>query len=638
MYSIDCIIKVPLPGLNQDRIDWSVKLMLCIYLYRIYDNQFNFNRMCELPLRWSLPRHVKLFWLVLFLYGLTNTVNAKDEYFPYKITILQPELESKFQPLLRNTLQQNRENLEQAGIHMSVNKLIHHEMDLLARVLRSEGFYEQNVDYLKIKNSVEYRIEPGRAFHIEHFRILSRQADIRLPAADTLGLKQGMRLRAADVLAAKASLDRYVRDHNCLWQVASSYEVRLNRMAATADINFTVKPARQVKLGKIAITGLKTVHESFVRRNLKLQPGQCYRNTAIEKARLRLLQDGLFSMVNAKVSPPINGLVNLNINLKERHNKTIQLGAGYSTDESISLTAGWEHRNLFGNAERLDIQGKLSQLYKTLDSTLTIPAFRNPRQALVLEAKLSDEHLAAYDALGITLNATIKRKLAKHLVASAGLQDKFLSIREIDHKDINNLLSFPVILEYDGRDNVLDPHKGWVASLKLQPFVDLLNPDIHFLKTTLGASVYHTLPGIKFTPTLAARAVIGSINGVATDTVPADERFYAGGGGSVRGYSYQKLGPLIKGIPTGGRSLLEVSMETRLRFTKKWGGVLFIDGGNVYASQIPKFNQGLRWAFGVGARYFTSLAPIRLDIGFPINGRKGIDGTFQLYISLAQAF
>lgn len=612
--------------------------MLCIYLYRIYDNPINFNRIYNLPFRWLRPRHIKLFWLALFLYGLTNAVHAKDGFFPYEIKILQPELENRFQPLLRTTLQQNRDNLEQAGIQLSAGKLRHHEMDLLAKVLRSEGFYEQSISYSRINGTVVYRVDPGRAFHIENFSIHSQQANIKLPAADTLGLKQGMRLRAEDVLAAKAALERYVRDHNCLWQVAVSYAVRLKRMAATADIDFTVKPAKQVKLGKITFSGLQTVHESYVRRELKLEPGQCYRHTAIEKARLRLLQDGLFSMVDTRLSPPANGLVNLNVDLKERHHKTIKLGAGYSTDEGIGLTAGWQNRNFFGNAEHLDITGKLSRLYKTLNSTLTIPAFRNPRQALVLDAELADEHLTAYDALGVTLTATLKRQLVKHLVVSAGLQDKFRSIREIDHKDTHNLLSFPAILEYDGRDNLLDPHKGWVASLKLQPFIDMLNPDVRFLKTTLGASIYHTIPGIKFTPTLAARAVIGSINGVATATVPADERFYAGGGGSVRGYAYQKLGPLVQGEPTGGRSLLEVSLEARLRFTEKWGGVVFIDGGNAYDSQLPNFNRGLRWAAGVGARYFTSLAPIRLDIGFPINGRSGIDNTFQLYISLAQAF
>ena len=588
--------------------------------------------------RWLIPRSFTLYWLLIIASGLPCPANAGDNFFPFKIVILRPELEDKFQPLLQNTLQQNRDSLKQAGLQMADAKLIRHEMDLLTKVLKSEGFYEQNISYTQSNDTVEYRVDTGQAFHIENFSLHSQQTDIKLPAPDKLGLKTGMRLRAADVLAAQATLDQYVREHNCLWQVASSYEVRLNRGTDTANVDFTVKPSEQVKLGEISFTGLETVHDAFVRQELKLHPGQCYRNTDIEKARLHLLQNGLFSMVDSRASPPVNGSVNINFDFKERHHKTIKLGAGYSTDESISLTAGWQHRNFFGNAERLDIEGKLSSLYQTLDSTLTIPAFRRPNQALILEAELANEQLDAYDALGVTMSVTLKRKLAKHLVASIGIQDKFRSIKEIGHEDTHNLLSLPAILEYDERDNLLDPRKGWAASVKLQPFIDLLNPDVYFLKSTLGGSVYHTLTGVKLTPTLAARAVLGSINGVDTATVPADERFYAGGGGSVRGYPFQKLGPLINGEPAGGRSLLEVSVEARMRFTEKWGGVLFVDGGNVYDSQIPKFDQGLRWAFGVGARYITSLAPIRLDIGFPINGRSGIDDTFQIYISLAQAF
>jgi len=585
-----------------------------------------------------MPHCFTLFWLVILISGLPGPVIAEDDFFPFSITIMRPELVEKFQPLLRTTLEQNRDNQKQAGLQMSDSKLIRHEMELLTRLLRSEGFYEQNISYVQTDNTVEYRVDTGRAFHIENYRIDSPQADIKLPEQDKLGLKKDMRLRAADVLAAQSELDKYVREHNCLWQSGSSYKVSLNHKDATADIVFTVKPATQVKLGGVTLSGLDTVHEAFVRQELQLKPGQCYRNIDIEKARLRLLQDGLFTTVDTSVSAPVNGLVNLNVELKERHHKTVKLGAAYSTDESISLTAGWQHRNFFGNAERLDIEGKVSSLYRTLDSTLTIPAFRDPRQALILEAELVDENLVAYDALGLTLTATLRRRLARHLVVSGGVQYKFRAITEIDHDDTHSLLSLPAILEYDGRDNLLDPRRGWVASVKLQPFVDMMNTDIHFLKSTLGISTYRTLPAMKFEPTLAARAVIGSINGVDVGTVPADERFYSGGGGSVRGYPFQKLGTLDNGEPSGGRSLLEFSFETRLRFTEKWGGVVFIDGGNVYDSQLPKFNQGLRWAFGVGARYLTSLAPIRLDIGFPINGRSGIDDPFQLYISLAQAF
>jgi len=344
------------------------------------------------------------------------------------------------------------------------------------------------------------------------------------------------------------------------------------------------------------------------------------------------------SLVDSRVSKPVDGQVAIRFELKESHHRTIKAGVGYSTDESISLTADWQHRNIFGRAELLEVEGKVSKLFKILDTTLTYPTFRRPGQALVLEAQLATENLEAFDSQGMTLSASLQRKLARYLTATAGIQYKFKSVQESGGKDNFALIALPVSLGYDRRDNILDPRSGWVTSVALQPFLDSLDPDILFLKTTLGASIYRTFPDVPLAPTVAARSVVGMINGIDTDTVPASERFYAGGGGSVRGYPFQKLGPLLDGNPRGGRSVLEFSLEARFRFTNDWGGVVFMDGGNVYDDPYPRFDKGLRWAAGVGARYYTSFAPIRLDIAFPIDRRGGVDDAFQIYISLAQAF
>ena len=137
---------------------------------------------------------------------------------------------------------------------------------------------------------------------------------------------------------------------------------------------------------------------------------------------------------------------------------------------------------------------------------------------------------------------------------------------------------------------------------------------------------------------LSARTRIGSIIGQETDELPANKRFYSGGGGSVRGYEFQSIGPEDdKGDPTGGRSVLEVSGEVRLRVTEDIGLVPFIDGGTVSEQPFPDFDERFLWAGGLGLRYFTGIGPLRLDVAFPINGRDS-DDIFQFYISLGQAF
>ena len=109
------------------------------------------------------------------------------------------------------------------------------------------------------------------------------------------------------------------------------------------------------------------------------------------------------------------------------------------------------------------------------------------------------------------------------------------------------------------------------------------------------------------------------------------------GGGSGRGYGYQEIGPRdVNNDPVGGRSLAEFSVETRIRFGQSFGIVPFFDGGNLYAPALPDFT-GLRYGTGIGVRYYSSFGPIRVDVGTPLNPRRG-DSRIAIYVSLGQAF
>ena len=106
----------------------------------------------------------------------------------------------------------------------------------------------------------------------------------------------------------------------------------------------------------------------------------------------------------------------------------------------------------------------------------------------------------------------------------------------------------------------------------------------------------------------------------------------------MRGFGYQLAGDLDDDHnPLGGRSLLELSGEVRLRLTETIGVVAFVDAGSAFSSAVPDFNETLRVGAGPGLRYFSPIGPVRLDIGLPVNKRDS-DDTFQLYVSLGQAF
>jgi translocation and assembly module TamA len=138
--------------------------------------------------------------------------------------------------------------------------------------------------------------------------------------------------------------------------------------------------------------------------------------------------------------------------------------------------------------------------------------------------------------------------------------------------------------------------------------------------------------------TLAGQIGVGSILGGSLFSLPADERFYAGGGRSVRGYPYKTISPLRDGHPIGGRSMLELSFELRWKFAENMGMVGFLDGGSAFESSYPDFGEDLLWGAGTGFRYFTPIGPLRVDVGFPLNRRDHLDDSFELYISIGQAF
>jgi translocation and assembly module TamA len=138
---------------------------------------------------------------------------------------------------------------------------------------------------------------------------------------------------------------------------------------------------------------------------------------------------------------------------------------------------------------------------------------------------------------------------------------------------------------------------------------------------------------------LAFRARVAQVAGEPTATLPANHRLYAGGAGSIRGYEFQSVGPLdANNDPLGGRSLVTFGGEIRWRITETIGIVPFLDGGNVYDSTVPDFGEKFFWGTGVGFRYYTDFGPLRADIAFPLDRRKGIDDAYQFYISLGQAF
>jgi translocation and assembly module TamA len=268
-------------------------------------------------------------------------------------------------------------------------------------------------------------------------------------------------------------------------------------------------------------------------------------------------------------------------------------------------------------------------------------------QTLNLQFSASHQKFAAYTAKTIDLAGYIERQsnfiwqkkwtwsyggewlgtIERGVFSSAGLKStqKF------------TIGAIPLALGYDGSDSLLDPTRGFRLSGRLSPEISFHGGHFNYGRAQLDASAYHP---VRDRVVVAGRVRLGTIFGAGLFNIAPSRRLYAGGGGSVRGYGYQQLGPKDQdGDPIGGRGLAEFALETRIRL-KQFGGnfgvVPFFDGGTLTSSASPDFGHW-RYAAGLGVRYYSSFGPIRVDFGVPLNRQKG-DGPFAVTVSLGQAF
>ena len=202
------------------------------------------------------------------------------------------------------------------------------------------------------------------------------------------------------------------------------------------------------------------------------------------------------------------------------------------------------------------------------------------------------------------------------------------------------MLGIPLGLVYNSANSLLDATKGQGITLSVTPYTGEYEGMFTIVRSRADAQFYFPLKKDKFV--LALRGSLGAVYGADSYEIPPSARFYSGGGGSVRGYEYQSLGPRNEdNDPLGGNALAEVSAEGRWKFTPEWGVVAFVDGGTAFGDapgqSSQPFDDEMRWGAGVGLRYYTAIGPVRFDVATPLNPRDD-DDSLQFYISIGQSF
>ena len=498
---------------------------------------------------------------------------------------------------------------------------------------------------------VKASVAPGPLYRLRNIAV---EGAVPADARARLDLAPGQPAVAAAVLAAGARFLAALQEDGYPLAKVDPPEAVANPQDHTLDVTFRVAPGRRAVIGRIAFAGLSSVNERFVRNRLPLQPGQLYQPSAIDAARQDLASLGVFSGVSAHAGTTIapDGTIPVTFDVKERAAHAVGITGAYSTDLGGSLATTWSDRNLFGNAEQLNLSGTATGLGGTAINGLGYnvaaqflkPDFLRRDQTLEGDVATLKQDLQAYDQQAVTAGAALNRKLSPRWTISLGLSAETERIRQEGVARSYTLVGLPLRAKYDstGLLNPLDdPAGGMRATFSATPTQSLGGSSGTFVVLQASGSTYLDLGDLWFggngRSILALRGLVGGVEGTSQFGLPPDQRFYGGGSATVRGFKYQSIGPLFAdGNPIGGTAIDAATIEFRQRLFGDFGAAAFVDAGQVSAGGLP-FGGTLRVGAGVGVRYYTPIGPVRLDVAIPMNRPPGGD-RFEIYIGLGQAF
>jgi translocation and assembly module TamA len=525
------------------------------------------------------------------------------------------------------------------------------DIEQLLPAVQGAGYWEARldlaIDETKQPAKVIITVVPGPLYTLKSYTLVTPTGGSPPPLKKDVssGLEPGAPAKSAPVLAAQQIIvDAYAKEGRPFAKVADR-KVVIDRATHTMTVTYVLDAGPSERFGPTRIMGLSMIDKEIVERRIKWRRGADYDADVVETTRKALLDTGLFSTV--RIDPATatadQAEAPMTIALTERAPRSVGAGANYDTNLGLGGHAFWEHRNLFGAAEDLRLSAEVADHRLAGLARLKKPDFLATDQNWVNEAELAQEKYDPYDAERLRLLSGIDRQLDSQLRLGAGIQVEAAQVTQralfdsVSPKFDYVLLGLPLSLHRDTTDDQLNPTRGNRETLTATPYTSLSGADLNFVSFEGRVSGYQKIgEGDRFVT--AGYAALGSIVGARLNELPADKRLYLGGGGSVRAYGFQRIGPdAPNGLPTGGISSLEFGVEMRIKITESIGVVPFLEAGNVYKESLPHLADGFFYGGGVGFRYYTPIGPLRLDIAVPFRKRSSDQG-YQLYVSIGQAF
>lgn len=547
------------------------------------------------------------------------------------------------------------------------------DQDLLEQMLSVYGFYDADVDE-RVQTPAEgegsgengavrardarftFTIDPGPRYRFGAIEL----GDLPQTGADYDRLREAFDIVSGDPVSEDAivferiDLDVALGENGYAFAEVGAPDLLVDHARDETDLSLPVTPGGKYTFGTVTSSLPKFLPGKHLSEIARFDTGEIYKRSDVEDLRRAILATGLVSSLSIaprEVTAPSDeepGSVDLDVTMTKAPLRTIAGSIGYATIDGFRLEASWENRNMFPPEGLLRLRGVAGTQEQLVGATFRRNNWRGRDKVLSLDVFANTVDRDAYEARTISAIARYERLstliFQKQISWSIGLELVATQEREgtldgeTGPRETFLVAALPGRIVFDESDDLLDPTRGWRLEGWLSPEVSRNDKSQSFYaRTGLEGRYYQP---VSDSIVVAARAQFATIQGTDLVNIAPSRRLYAGGGGSVRGYGYQDIGPKDNlGEPTGGRSLVEGSLEARVR-TGMFDGALsvvpFIDAGAVDTTTTPRLRD-LQFGAGIGVRYHTNFGPLRVDVATPLNPRPG-DGRIGVYVALGQAF
>lgn len=391
------------------------------------------------------------------------------------------------------------------------------------------------------------------------------------------------------------------------------HSIAVNPLLHQASVNLVLNTGKRYRYGNITVDQ-KVLSKNTIQNYLLLKKGALYSTEELIEQQQLLQRSGYYKLIKVEVlhEEAKNFQVPIAISLSSKKRNAYKYKVGFGSDTGVRVSAEMNRRWTGSKGKQLKAKVQFAQNLSGVSLQLISPRKKPEDDTLVYNIDVEQDKNDDITSQSINIGGKYTRKASNDWIQTASI-GWLIDKTTVDGSEPSKskLLLFGIGLDKTVADNLIYPNDGWRLKFGLKTALKGVLSDQNVIQFETSAKHIKSFDNGR----LVSRFRLGTTRVDDFDSLPKSLRYFAGGGSSVRGYSFESLGAINADDQViGGKHLLELSLEYQYPITTEWSAAAFIDAGNAYSDfNEPKLKIGV----GFGARWRSPIGPVRIDIGFP---------------------